>query len=152
MEPYDSSDDTRAHIHEVQRVMANIMGKIALISISHDRSKLEPEEKPFYDTYTPLLKGLSYGTPEYFENLKRMKPALDHHYSVSRHHPEFHEKGVSGMNLLDVLEMFVDWLAATKRHDDGDIYKSIEINAKRFNLDPQLVEIFKNTADLLKNV
>lgn len=32
---------------------------------------------------------------------------------------------VNGMDLLDVLEMLVDWKAAGERHKDGCIYKSL---------------------------
>lgn len=56
-----------------------------------------------------------------------------------------HTSSINRMNLFDVLEMFVDWMAAVKRHGDGDINKSIEINQKRFALSPQLVNIFINT-------
>jgi hypothetical protein len=55
------------------------------------------------------------------------------------------------MNLFDILEMLIDWCAACKRHADGDINKSIEINTKRFNLSPQLVNIFKNTIPSIKD-
>lgn len=56
-----------------------------------------------------------------------------------------HVSSVNNMNLFDLLEMFIDWTAATRRQADGDINKSIEINTPRFALSPQLVEIFKNT-------
>lgn len=56
-----------------------------------------------------------------------------------------HISSVNNMNLFDLLEMFIDWTAASSRHADGDINKSIEINTTRFALSPQLVEIFKNT-------
>jgi Family of unknown function (DUF5662) len=49
------------------------------------------------------------------------------------------------MDLLDVIEMFCDWKAATMRHDDGDISKSIEINKNRFNYSDDIEQIFKNT-------
>jgi hypothetical protein len=49
------------------------------------------------------------------------------------------------MDLLDLVEMFFDWKAATERTKDGDIRKSVEINSTRFNLSPQLVNIFNNT-------
>jgi len=58
---------------------------------------------------------------------------------------------VNNMNLFDLLEMIVDWLAATKRHADGDINKSIEINTERFGLSPQLVNILKNTVDWIND-
>lgn len=56
-----------------------------------------------------------------------------------------HVSSINNMNLFDLLEMFIDWTAATRRQADGDINKSIEINTPRFALSPQLVEIFKNT-------
>jgi hypothetical protein len=42
--------------------------------------------------------------------------------------------------------MFFDWKAATERHADGDIFKSILINEKRFGISEQLVRIMQNTA------
>ena len=55
---------------------------------------------------------------------------------------------LSGMNLIDLIEMFCDWKAATLRHADGDINKSIMINKKRFNISDQVVSIFQNSVDL----
>jgi hypothetical protein len=45
---------------------------------------------------------------------------------------------IAGMNLIGLLEMVADWKASTERSPAEDIYKSIEINTKRFNIDPQL--------------
>ena len=75
-----------------------------------------------------------------------MGPALAHHYANNRHHPEHHKNGVDDMTLIDVLEMLIDWKAASERHNDGNILKSIEKNADRFGLSPQLVKILENTA------
>jgi hypothetical protein len=58
---------------------------------------------------------------------------------------------VSSMNLFDLLEMIIDWLAATKRHNDGDIQKSIEINGVRFDMSDQLVQIFYNTVPWIES-
>ena len=52
---------------------------------------------------------------------------------------------VSYMNLIDVIEMFCDWKAATLRHADGDILNSIKINKKRFGMSEQLCQILINT-------
>jgi len=48
-----------------------------------------------------------------------------------------------------LLEMFCDWKAASERHNDGNIRKSIEHNADRFGMPPILVQIFENSVDLL---
>jgi hypothetical protein len=49
------------------------------------------------------------------------------------------------MSLLDLMEMLADWRAATERHDDGDIMKSLEINAKRFGIPEPIRRILENT-------
>ena len=95
--------------------------------------------------FTPKLKDATYGSEEYKGFLSEMKPALDHHYGHNRHHPEFFVRGLRGMNLVDVLETFCDWWASSKRHADGDIRRSIEINQKRFGMSDDLTDIFLNT-------
>lgn len=41
--------------------------------------------------------------------------------------------------------MLCDWKAATERHDDGDIAKSLDHNEMRFKIDPGLKKVLKNT-------
>ena len=60
--------------------------------------------------------------------------------------------GIGGMDLIDLCEMLMDWWAATKRHADGDIMKSIEINQKRFGYSEELKQIFINTIKTLNGV
>jgi hypothetical protein len=112
----------------------------------HDQTKLESPEKEIFDEYTPKLKNTTYGSEEYSKYLKEMKIALDHHYKNNRHHPEHFNNGIRDMNLIDIIEMFCDWLSATERHDDGDIFKSIEYNQNRFGYSSDLKDIFDNTA------
>jgi hypothetical protein len=149
MSDYDSREDTLKHIRRVQELLSVIANALTQRGIHHDTSKLEDPERAIFDEYTPKLKGSTYGSDEYKEFLKEMKVALDHHYSHNSHHPEYYFGGVNGMSLLDVIEMFCDWKAATERHADGDISKSIEINKERFELSDQLVDIFKNTVSEL---
>jgi hypothetical protein len=52
---------------------------------------------------------------------------------------------------VDLVEMLMDWWAATKRHADGDIMESIEINQKRFGYSDELKSIFINTVKELEN-
>lgn len=142
---------TLEHIREVRLLLKRAAIDLLDRAETHDRSKLSPAELPVFVEFTPRLKGATYGSEEYKGFLREMKPALDNHYAQNRHHPEHFEKGVNGMNLLDVLEMVLDWKAATLRHDNGDLRKSIEINRKRFGLSDQMVEILLNTADWLED-
>jgi hypothetical protein len=43
--------------------------------------------------------------------------------------------------------MLADWKAATERHSDGDLAKSLNIQQERFALGDQLLGILRNTAD-----
>lgn len=142
---YDSKADTLEHIKRVSELLGQ--GAIELVRRGniHDTSKLNSPEKELFDKYTPMLKDTTYGSEEYKWYLKELKVALDHHYENNSHHPEHYENGVNDMDLFDLFEMLMDWKAATERHEDGDIMKSIDINQERFKIDPQLSQIFRNT-------
>jgi hypothetical protein len=66
-------------------------------------------------------------------------------------HKQSLESNINGMNIVDILEMVCDWKAATLRHNDGDIYKSVEHNEKRFGISPQLRNIILNTIPLMES-
>lgn len=147
---YDSTADTLAHIRRVNELLLTFCTILMHRAQVHDQSKLGPEEKPLFDKYTPLLKTLEYGTQEYRDNLKLLRPAIDHHNAYNSHHPEHYEDGVAGMDLADLVEMFFDWKAASERGKNGDIRKSIDVQKDRFSLDHQLVAIFRNTVDNMR--
>lgn len=172
---YDSRYDTIEHILRVRELISVMRNKLEARGVAHDRSKLGPNEKPILDRVTPKLKGLTYGSDEYKASLAEMGPALAHHYAHNSHHPEHYQKqvciicfseypndykkrckecgngqmtnepNISGMSLLDVLEMLCDWKAATERHADGNIDRSLKVNRERFNISAQLHAILENT-------
>ncbi len=114
----------------------------------HDNSKFEPEEFELYDKLFPELQKYPYGSPELKAVYTQLGPALQHHLQVNRHHPEFHDNGINGMNLIDVLEMVCDWMAASKRSQTG-IDKGLVINKERYGISDQLFEIIRNTVAML---
>jgi len=142
-------DETMKHKKCVKNYLLFVSKVLELKGRKHDDSKLHEPEQSIFVEYTPKLKNCTYGSKEYQSFLKGMKPALDHHYNANMHHPEHYKEGIKGMDLITLLEMFFDWMAATKRHADGDILKSIEINKKRFGYDDLLAQIFKNTAEYI---
>ena len=144
---YDSTADTQAHIYQVESYLAECRINLLNRALEHDKSKLEAPEKEFFDRYTPLLASLEYGSPEYKQALKDLKPALEHHYAANRHHPEHYPLGVWDMSLFDIMEMLMDWKAASERHNEGDIRRSLEISVERFKLSPQLAAILANTIE-----
>jgi len=96
------------------------------------------------------LKDLTYGSPEYNETLAVIKPSIDKHYAKNSHHPEHHKEGISGFDLIDLIEMWADWKSAVRRHADGNIFKSIAYNKDRFKMGDVLPGILESSAK--KNV
>jgi hypothetical protein len=137
--------ETLRHVTVVRNLLNQVIREIMLRQEAHDQSKFSEAELATFVEFTPKLKKSEYGSDEYKGFLKSMKPALDNHYACNRHHPEHFENGIDDMNLVDVIEMLIDWKAATLRHNTGDIIKSIQINEKRFNMSPQLIRILLNT-------
>lgn len=145
MMSYDSEGDTREHIFQVAARLNAVCRELRLRGELHDASKLGPVEKPHFDAAIPDLKARVYASPEYKDALRHLEPALKHHYANNRHHAEHHENGISGMDLVDLLEMYCDWAAATLRNKDGDLRRSIEINIVKLGIDGPLREILRNT-------
>jgi hypothetical protein len=147
-----TNNETRKHISNVNKFVSLFNMLLNERAINHDATKMSTPELELFTEVTERLAGCTYGTEEYNKFLNELKPALDHHYARNRHHPEHYANGIEGMTLVDIVEMFCDWKAATLRHNDGNILKSIEHNTKRFNISPQLAQIFKNTAELFDNM
>jgi hypothetical protein len=150
--PYDSRPDTEKHVAEVRKRLGWVIDDLKIRSRDHDLSKFESPEREIFDEMTPKLAATTYGSDEYKGYLAEMKVALDHHYAANSHHPEHYPDGIRGMSLYDIVEMLCDWKAATLRHDDGDIRKSIEINQKRFGYSDELKQILLNSIALVGGV
>lgn len=146
----ESKFKTMRHIETVRNYLAMVIQEFLERSVKHDQSKLQTPEVEIFEIYTPKLRDCTYGSDEYKGYMKEMKVAIDHHNKNNSHHPEHYEDGINGMNLFDLIEMLCDWKSAGLRHNDGDIYKSLEINKKRFGVDDQLFKVLKNTVDLME--
>ena len=147
LSPQDSLPDTKAHIERVQILLGEASDNLAKRAQCHDASKLVEPEKSAFDRLKALqLSGMDYGSEEYRACLRKEKPAIEHHYAHNSHHPEFYPYGLDGMSLFDVMEMLLDWKAATERmKNGGDIRRSLEINRERFKISPQMESVLANT-------
>ena len=141
--------ETQKHIETVRKYIRFMIDKIEMRGVKHDASKLETPEVELFAEITPKLSATTYGSEEYNGFLDKLKPALDHHYASNRHHPQHFVNGVNDMTLIDIIEMFCDWKASSLRQNDGNLLKSIETNAERFNMDGQLKQILMNTARMI---
>lgn len=140
--------ETWEHIHRVRELLTFCINEMLSRSLLHDQSKLRSPELEGFAQCNGTLAGTTYGSEEYNARKKStLLTALTSHYRHNRHHPEHFKEGIDEMNLIDVLEMFCDWMASSERHNDGNIRKSIEINGDRFDMSPQLIRLLENTAD-----
>lgn len=154
-------NETRKHQQQVTKIMLSFVQKLMDRAISHDNSKFESPEREVFVEHTPALNKVTYGSEEYKKHTSQMKEAIQVHYSRNKHHPQFNDingysyqclnDSIRAMNMLDIIEMLCDWLAASKRHADGDISKSLEINEKRFHINEQLTAVFRNTIALMED-
>ena len=142
---YDSEPDTREHMFQVAARLEAVCQDLRRRGQCHDASKLGPIEKPAFDAMTPIFKTVVFGDEEHAKAVAALGPALKHHFENNSHHPEHYENGISGMDLMDVVEMYCDWAAATLRNKDGHMLKSIEINIARHGIGGPLADILRNT-------
>ena len=137
----------RKHVRLVRKNGRALIQEFQGRLLIHDASKLEEPERSVYAEHNDKLKQTVYGTPEYDALLEQVKPALESHYAQNRHHPQHWPHGIDDMDLVDILELLADWIASVKKNKNGNIHRSIEINAKRFNISPQLAQILTNTVE-----
>ena len=143
---YDSTIDTTLHINRVRFLLGQVAICLLERGSKHDASKLEPPEKAIFDAVGNRLAVITYEGEEYKQSLTELKVALDHHYLHNTHHPEHYPNGIDGMSLLDLVEMLIDWKAASERHPGGmNIAGSIEVGSQRFSVGEQLKKILLNT-------
>jgi hypothetical protein len=140
--------ETMKHIQRVHSLMNTIIHHMMRRALEHDSTKLSEPEVQIFTEFTSKLAKTSYPSKEYDECREQMKPALDHHYANSRHHPEHFKNGINEMHIVDIIEMLCDFKAASERQHDGNLRKSLEAAATRFGINPQLLKILENSVEL----
>jgi hypothetical protein len=145
----DTRQDAIEHIEKVQFHLDRCATDLDARVILHDASKLEEPELSGYAGLAEAVKDLKYGTPEYRAAFQPFKAIIQHHYAANDHHPEHFGAGVDGMNLLQIIEMLCDWKAASERFGGGDFAESLKVSVARFEIEPQLENILRNTAKYL---
>lgn len=149
---YQARCETLKHIKEVNRLLLLFSKELMDRACEHDTSKLEEPEASIFEGQTCHLLDTKYNSPEYKDQLEKLGKALAHHYANNRHHPQHQKEGIRGMNLVDLVEMFLDWMAAAKRQMDGNILVSLEENQNKYGYSDDLKQIMKNTANLIESL
>jgi len=137
----------RAHRLRVFDLMSRLSQEVMRRANQHDESKFGPEELPHYVATIDEFEQHPYGSDGYRKAKESLGPSLVHHYKHNRHHPEYFDNGIEGMNLIDLLEMLADWKSATLNHPKkpGDMGRSLSMGIDRYKISPQLAKILYNT-------
>ncbi len=138
-----------AHKLSVKIGLQRVIDDLYKRADNHDDDKLEGEVLDSFYEISGKFEHAKFGSKEYENVLEKLKPTLDKHYAINEHHPQHNENGISGMNLMAILEMLVDWKSASSAYGDTSFLTSMEINKKRFNIDEQLYQVLLNTAESL---
>ena len=141
---------TYAHVNRVSELLGEAAIELIKRAGRHDRSKFDPVELDPLQRMQDLIdkEGQApYGSEEYKRRTALLGDMLEHHYANNSHHPEHYTDGVAGMDLFDLLEMFLDWKAASERGEESAMNLSYSIN--KLKIPPMLESILRNTADRL---
>ncbi len=138
------------HKFIVLKFMNNIIQELMLRAEQHDQSKFNEDEFKIILATAEEIQKHPYGTPEHEAVRQKYAKECAIHFSKNRHHPEHFPNGVEDMNLMDLIEMLVDWKAASMRNPDGSVAKSLQFAAEKYGISPQLVKILDNTAKACK--
>lgn len=144
--------DTCQHIALVSLFMAQVKDELKVRAERHDESKLYEPERSIFRENTAKRDSVVYGSVEYYEHLRSVRVALNHHYANNRHHPEHHLSGIRGMNLVDLIEMLCDWMSASMKEANGDparVRHVIHLNQERFGYSDEMAGILNNTVSHL---
>lgn len=117
----------------------------------HDRSKLQFEEFEGFAQINKVARNHAYGTPEYDKSMEEAKEpggCIHIHFGRNAHHPEFHNREAS-MGLLDIMEMVMDWKAASMTYGTNTLAESLPKQLERFNFSDWQVEVIKQMVRLV---
>ena len=126
------------HITIVQKYLTRLSNRLAERAIEHDLSKLSKDELAGFVEVNQIARLHPYGSPEHKASLSGNK-TIDLHFSRNSHHPEYWPNGIDDMSLLDLIELVVDWKAASLTYGQTSLQDSLAIQQKRFNLDDKMM-------------
>lgn len=142
-------EKTFKHIQQVRFLLQCFSNQLRIRGDVHDHSKMKPFEMHYLAKIEQEIDEngqAPFGSYEYKRrSTEILGPMLKHHYENNSHHPEHYENGVSGMCLLDVMEMLADWKAASERGEETSI--NLEKALERFGIEGQLASVLRNTCE-----
>lgn len=139
-------EKTNLHIERVAGLLNYAAYEMYERAANHDKSKFEAPERQIFAQADLRFGYPEYGSPEHGKFMEFIEPATKSHYEKNRHHPEHFSNGIDGMNLFDVVEMVMDWIAASERTGSAhNVIKFLPRAKERFGISDQLYSVIENT-------
>lgn len=133
------------HRYYVHFFVTKLIEELLLRANLHDISKLTSEEFDGFAKSIYYLKGPWGQEARPPEILKRLKQSLVTHYAYNDHHPEYFQNGMKDMDLIQMLELIVDWRAAMIGQGNHDIEETLRVGQERFKYPDYVKDILRNT-------
>ena len=117
------------HQKHVEANMGQLAAELIRRGHMHDQSKLSPSELDGFVEIHHIAREYPLGTPEY-EAAMRDATCIKEHFSNNSHHPEYHEK-TEDMGWLDLIEMVLDWKAASDTYGHKTVRECLDYQKER---------------------
>lgn len=85
--------------------------------------------------------------PETLAHIKRVAELLAQVEAELQHRGQIHDASKLVDPELETFNEYTDWKAATERHADGDLARSLRLQKDRFDISDQLAQVLWNTAE-----
>jgi len=141
-----------AHRDHVRLNMGKLSNEIERRALAHDLSKLSAEEMAGFVRINRAAREHPYGSEEYRESLaseNRKDGCIAIHYERNSHHPE-HYDSPKEMGFLDLIEMVMDWKAASDTYGKMTLRGSLPHHRERFDFTPEQWWLIESVVDWIE--
>lgn len=114
----------------VRKYLLNLAHQLQQRALLHDLSKFQLDEFAGIVEINQVAREHRIDSPEYKASIQA--EAVKLHWSRNPHHPEFYPGGIKDMSLLDLVEMVIDWRAASETYGRTSFSESLRIQRERF--------------------
>lgn len=133
------------HRYYVNFFLSKFVQEIMIRATLHDVSKYSDGEFPGFKGATYYVRG-PWGKEEIPDAVKeKLKESIDLHHTNNDHHPEYFPSGMEDMDLIQLLELSVDWKSAMIRHGNYDIEENVRVGQQKFGYPDFFAKILCNT-------
>lgn len=147
----DLSEETKTlltilrHQVLVRTYLLRLAHRLEERALTHDLSKFQLDEFAGFVKINQIARERPLDSPEY--KASTQAEAVRLHWSRNSHHPEFYPGGISEMSLLDLVEMVIDWWAASETYNQTTLAESLPIQRERFKMTKEQYRLIQLIAE-----